>query len=124
MTAPDGPVGVAVVGCGTISNEYLRNLTSFPDLRVLFCADLDLERAKEQAAKYGVPEAGTAAQALRRPGSPRPRWPRARASGLRSRSPSTPAPDSACSPRRTGRDCASVAHPTPCSALGCRPHGG
>ena len=35
------PVGVAVVGCGTISNEYLRNLTSFPDLRVLFCADLD-----------------------------------------------------------------------------------
>ena len=67
MTAPDGPVGVAVVGCGTISNEYLRNLTSFPDLRVLFCADIDLERAKEQAAKYGVPEAGTAAQALRRP---------------------------------------------------------
>ena len=67
MTALDGPVGVAVVGCGTISNEYLRNLTSFPDLRVLFCADLDLERAKEQAAKYGVPEAGTAAQALRRP---------------------------------------------------------
>ena len=67
MTARGGPVGVAVVGCGTISNEYLRNLTSFPDLRVLFCADLDLERAKEQAAKYGVPEAGTAAQALRRP---------------------------------------------------------
>ena len=67
MTAPDGPVGVAVAGCGTISNEYLRNLTSFPDLRVQFCADLDLERAKEQAAKYGVPEAGTAAQALRRP---------------------------------------------------------
>src|SRR5580693_9591965 len=67
MTARGGPVGVAVVGCGTICNEYLRNLTSFPDLRVLFCADLDLERAKEQAAKYGVPEAGTAAQALRRP---------------------------------------------------------
>jgi len=67
MAAPDGPVGVAVVGCGTISNEYLRNLTSFPDLSVLFCGDLDLERAKEQAAKYGVPEAGTAAQALRRP---------------------------------------------------------
>ena len=67
MMAPAGPVGVAVVGCGTISNEYLRNLTSFPDLRVLFCADLVLERAKEQAAKYGVPEAGTTAQALRRP---------------------------------------------------------
>lgn len=67
MTAPAGPVGVAVVGCGNISNEYLRNLTSFPDLRVLFCADIDLARAKEQAASYGVPEAGTAGEALRRP---------------------------------------------------------
>ncbi|MGB6579982.1 MAG: Gfo/Idh/MocA family oxidoreductase [Streptosporangiaceae bacterium] len=62
-----GPVGVAVVGCGTISREYLRNLTSFPDLRVLFCADLDLRRAKKQAAAYGVPQGGTVAQALRRP---------------------------------------------------------
>ncbi len=34
------PLGVAVIGCGTISDEYLRNLTAFPDLRVLCCADL------------------------------------------------------------------------------------
>ncbi len=58
---------MAVVGCGTISDEYLRNLTSFPDLRVLFCADLDLERAKAQAARYGVPGAGSAAQATAHP---------------------------------------------------------
>jgi predicted dehydrogenase len=62
-----GPVGVAVVGCGTISREYLRNMTSFPDLRVLFCADIDLERAAKQAASYGVPESGTADEALRHP---------------------------------------------------------
>ncbi len=61
------PVGVAVVGCGTISDQYLRNLTSFPDLRVLFCADLDLERAKTQADKYGVPGAGSTAQATAHP---------------------------------------------------------
>ena len=61
------PVGVAVVGCGTISDQYLRNLTSFPDLRVLFCADLDLERAKAQADKYGVPGAGSTAQAIAHP---------------------------------------------------------
>lgn len=59
-----GPVGVAVVGCGTISDEYLKNLTSFGDLRVVFCADLDIERAEKQAAAYGVPRAGTADQAL------------------------------------------------------------
>jgi predicted dehydrogenase len=64
---PANPVGVAVVGCGTISDEYLRNLTSFPDLRVLFCADLDLERAKAQAARYGVPGAGGVAQAAEHP---------------------------------------------------------
>jgi predicted dehydrogenase len=58
------PVGVAVVGCGTISDTYLSNLTSFPDLRVLYCADLDLERAKAQADKYGVPGAGSTAQAI------------------------------------------------------------
>jgi predicted dehydrogenase len=72
-TSPDGPigtapVGIAVVGCGTISDEYLRNLTSFPDLAVLFCADLDLTRAKDQAAKYGVGASGTLAQALEYPG--------------------------------------------------------
>ena len=72
MAAPDrpvrgGPVGVAVVGCGTISREYLRNLTAFPDLRVLFCADIDLERAAKQAATYGVPESGTPEEALRHP---------------------------------------------------------
>jgi len=67
MSAPGDPVGVAVVGCGTISHEYLRNLTSFPDLRVLFCADLDMERAKAQADRYGVPAAGSTAQALESP---------------------------------------------------------
>ena len=64
---PTDPVGVAVVGCGMISDEYLRNLTSFPDLRVLFCADLVLERAKAQAARYGVPEVGSTDQATAHP---------------------------------------------------------
>ncbi|MFF5967913.1 Gfo/Idh/MocA family protein [Streptomyces collinus] len=62
-----GRVGVAVVGCGNISNAYLSNLTTFPDLDVVFCADLDIERAKAQAAQYGVPQAGTVAQALDSP---------------------------------------------------------
>jgi predicted dehydrogenase len=65
---PGGPVGVAVVGCGTISHEYLRNLTSFPDVRVLLCADLDLDRAKAQAARYSVPGAGRTAEAVAHPG--------------------------------------------------------
>jgi predicted dehydrogenase len=59
--------GIAVVGCGNISNQYLKNLSQFPDVRVLFCADLDIDRAKTQAAAYDVPAAGTVEQALENP---------------------------------------------------------
>jgi len=72
MSRPPGggrePLGVAVIGCGNISNQYLRNLTSFPDLTVLACADLDAGRAKAQAAAYGVPAWGRPADALAHPG--------------------------------------------------------
>ena len=64
------PVGVAVIGCGTISDQYLGNLTAVPlDLRVLGCADLDLERAKAtQASQVRCARgAGSAAQAAGHP---------------------------------------------------------
>jgi predicted dehydrogenase len=59
-----GAVGVGLVGAGVISNEYLRNLTSFPDLDVRFVADIDLERAKAQADTFGVPASGTVEELL------------------------------------------------------------
>ncbi len=62
-----GPVGVGVIGAGNISTQYLDNLTVFPDLTVLFVADLDLARAKEQADKYGIPGSGTVAELLAHP---------------------------------------------------------
>ena len=49
------PVGIAVVGCGNISDQYLTNLVRFPDVNVVACADINLSRASAQAAKYGVP---------------------------------------------------------------------
>ena len=52
------PVGIAVVGCGNISDQYLTNLVRFPDVTVLACADIDVNRAAAQAAKYGVPNSG------------------------------------------------------------------
>ena len=58
MIDPDRPVGVAVIGCGVISDQYLANLIRFPDLTVVGCADLDIPRAAEQAARYGVPQSG------------------------------------------------------------------
>jgi predicted dehydrogenase len=54
-----GPMGVGLVGAGNISDEYLRSLTSYPDLTVVGIADLDLDRARAQAAKYSVGFAST-----------------------------------------------------------------
>jgi predicted dehydrogenase len=62
------PFGIGVIGCGNISQQYLRNLTAFPDLAVLICADLDPGRAKAQAAAYGVPQWGSPDDALGHPG--------------------------------------------------------
>ncbi len=59
-----GKVGVGLIGAGVISNQYLENLTAFPDLDVRFVADIDLERAKAQAEKYGVQGSGTVEELL------------------------------------------------------------
>ena len=59
-----GPVGVGVIGAGVISGTYLENMTAFPDLSVLFVADIDEERARTQAATYGVPGSGSVAELL------------------------------------------------------------
>ncbi|MBD0737366.1 Gfo/Idh/MocA family oxidoreductase [Streptomyces sp. CBMA29] len=66
MSAHGTPTRVAVVGAGNISDEYLRSLTSYPDLAVTAVADLDPARAGAQADAYGVPVSGTTAEVLRR----------------------------------------------------------
>jgi predicted dehydrogenase len=52
-------VGIGIVGAGNISDQYLRSLTSYPDVRVVAIADLDVARAEAQAAEYSIPFAGT-----------------------------------------------------------------
>lgn len=55
MTGAKSRVGV--IGCGTISGIYLESPKKFDILDIVACADLDLERAREKADKYGVPKA-------------------------------------------------------------------
>lgn len=59
-----GRVGVGVIGAGTISREYLRTMTTFPDLEVLWVADLDTARAGERAQEFGVPRSGSVEELL------------------------------------------------------------
>ncbi|MDQ4502956.1 Gfo/Idh/MocA family oxidoreductase [Sinomonas sp. ASV322] len=62
-----GPVGVAVIGAGNISTQYLDNLTKFPDLKVHVIADLFPEAAKARAEEYGIAEHGAPELALGHP---------------------------------------------------------
>ncbi|WP_405578924.1 Gfo/Idh/MocA family protein [Streptomyces sp. NBC_01190] len=62
-----GPVGVALIGAGVISTQYLTALSTFPDVRVLAVGDLDIERARTAAREYGVPVAGDTASVLALP---------------------------------------------------------
>lgn len=48
---------IGIAGCGNISGVYLENLRRFAGMEVVACADLDLERARKKAARYGVPVA-------------------------------------------------------------------
>lgn len=49
-----GPVGVGLIGAGTISREYLTNLLSFPDIVVHSIADVYEPVAEERAREFGI----------------------------------------------------------------------
>lgn len=45
---------VGIIGAGVISEQYLGNLISFPDLEVVFVADPVAQRARERAERFDV----------------------------------------------------------------------
>lgn len=47
-------LGVGIIGCGTISGIYMQNLSRFPRLRLVACADLREETAQAAAARHGT----------------------------------------------------------------------
>ena len=59
-----GTMGVAVIGAGSISDQYLADMVTYPDLDVRFVADAVQDRARAQADRYGVPGSGSVEQAL------------------------------------------------------------
>ena len=45
---------IGIIGCGSISGIYFENLAALEGVEVAACADLDLQRAREVAERYGV----------------------------------------------------------------------
>ena len=53
----DRPFRIGLIGCGRISDIYLKNCGRFPELEVVACASLKLEESQAKAAQYGIPKA-------------------------------------------------------------------
>ena len=58
------PLKVGLIGCGTISPHYLRNLRRYPGVEVAACSDIDIDVAKSRAEEFGVPEWCSVAELL------------------------------------------------------------
>ena len=58
------PLAVGVIGCGTISGTYMRNMKASSLLRVVACADEVPERARERAQEFGIPRACSVGELL------------------------------------------------------------
>jgi len=62
-----GPVGIGIVGAGTISTTYIENLASFADTRLLAIGDLRPEVARAKAAEHGISTSGDVEAVLDHP---------------------------------------------------------
>src|SRR6266436_7356315 len=51
-------LGVGIIGCGTICGIYMQNMSRFPGLKLVACADIREEAARSAAAKYGISARG------------------------------------------------------------------
>ena len=47
-------VNVGIIGCGKISETYLKAATSFPNIQIVACADIKQEVAKQKAKEHGI----------------------------------------------------------------------
>jgi predicted dehydrogenase len=61
------PARLGVIGCGNISGIYFTNARKQQMLEPVACSDLIMERAKESAAKFGLPKACSVEELLADP---------------------------------------------------------
>jgi predicted dehydrogenase len=63
----ENPVRVGLIGCGYISEIYLRNAARFASYEIVACADAVPDRALEKAAEHGIPYVMTVGDLLAEP---------------------------------------------------------
>ncbi len=55
MSAKDGAVRAALVGCGNVSRQYLSTFQGDERIQVVCCSDLDASRAENVSSEFGIP---------------------------------------------------------------------
>ncbi|MGB9691274.1 MAG: Gfo/Idh/MocA family protein [Candidatus Sumerlaeaceae bacterium] len=50
-------IRVGIIGCGGIAGQHARGYATCPDVEIVACADISLERAQQFAAEFSVPRA-------------------------------------------------------------------
>lgn len=61
-------IGVGIIGCGTIADIYMTNLTQhYDNVELLAVADIFIEKAEQAAKKFNVPKACTVEELLQIP---------------------------------------------------------
>jgi predicted dehydrogenase len=55
LTRPDKKIKVAVIGCGSVSGQYLPHLSKSPFVEIVSVCDIKYDRAQNRAKEYNVP---------------------------------------------------------------------
>lgn len=58
MADSSAPRKIGILGCGNIFPRYVEGMQRFSELEIVHVADMDVERAREAAATYGIPAFG------------------------------------------------------------------
>lgn len=60
----DSPLKIGIIGCGSISSTYFKNLEDLEELSIIACADIDLERARSIGKQFDVSKIYTVKELL------------------------------------------------------------
>jgi predicted dehydrogenase len=64
----NSPAHIGVIGCGKISDAYFRGIKPFESTaKIISCADIDLDRAREKAREHDIPKAYSVDELLQDP---------------------------------------------------------
>jgi len=64
----DNKIGVGIIGCGNILNQYVRGCRAFEVLEIVGCADIDSKKAIAAAEEFAIPQCHSVEALLSDPG--------------------------------------------------------